>query len=551
MTLSFKPHVLALIGSAGLLAVSGALYVHSRAAEPPAQPVPVAQPVTPAPTTAVAPLNTPAVAPTFSSAQIDQLVAPVALYPDALLSQVLMASTYPSNVLQAVQWSQDNPNMQGDPAVQAVANQPWDPSVKSLVAFPALLSLMGENPQWVQDLGNAFLAQPQDVMNSVQKLRNIALQTGTLQSTPQQKVTTTTKVVPAATGTSTTTSATTATTTPASTQIVTIESADPNMVYVPTYNPSTAYGTWPNTTYPPVYLPPPPGEQFGDSFMRGFGFSLGVATTYAIFSDIDWDDDDDDYHHHNGDWDGGGYARNGDNIRINVNNFNRVTGEHLTGNNVRWQHNPNYRSNVPYPNNNVTQRFNQTAAAGGLSATQSTAANRTAQRQAAATQFQERTGTTVNNTAATRDAQRQAAARSTQRQPASRDAQRQAASKELHQVTQRNNYRGYDGPQAATAKKQQRQTSPAQQQQRRESAKTQIKQPSAQQQQRRQQTQTPERRQQQMQTARANALSGNDSRSPSWEAQRQRGIQSRSLSSGGQRPAARGNVSQHREMRQR
>ncbi|MFY2980712.1 DUF3300 domain-containing protein, partial [Klebsiella pneumoniae] len=78
-----------------------------------------------------------------------------------------------------VQWSQDNPTMQGDAAVQAVANQPWDPSVKSLVAFPALLSLMGENPQWVQDLGNAFLAQPQDVMNSVQKLRAIAQQTGT------------------------------------------------------------------------------------------------------------------------------------------------------------------------------------------------------------------------------------------------------------------------------------------------------------------------------------------------------------------------------------
>lgn len=550
MTLSFKPHVLALIGSAGILAASGALYVHSRASEPPAQPAPVVQPAAPAPTTTAAPMAATPVAPTFSSAQIDQLVAPVALYPDALLSQVLMASTYPSNVLQAVQWSQDNPNMQGDPAVQAVASQPWDPSVKSLVAFPALLSLMGENPQWVQDLGNAFLAQPQDVMNSVQKLRNIALQTGTLQTTPQQKVTTTTKVVPATTGTSTTTSATTSTT-PASTQIVTIESADPNVVYVPTYNPSTAYGTWPNSAYPPVYLPPPPGEQFGDSFMRGLGFSLGVATTYAIFSDIDWDDDD-DYHHHNGDWDGG-YARNGNNIKIDVNNFNRVTGEHLTGDNVRWQHNPNYRSNVPYPNSNVTQRFNQTAAAGGLSATQSTAANRTAQRQAAATQFQERTGTAVNTTAAagTRDAQRQAAARSnTQRQPASRDAQRQAASKQLNQVTQRNNYRGYDSSQATTAKKQ-RQTTPAQQQQRRESAKTQIQQPSAQQQQRRQQTQTPERRQQQVQTARANALSGNDSRSPSWEAQRQRGIQSRSLSSGNQRPAARGNASQHREMRQR
>jgi hypothetical protein len=94
--------------------------------------------------------------------------------------------------MQAVQWSQDNPNEEGDAAVQAVASQPWDPSVKSLVAFPALLAMMGENPPWVENLGNAFLAQPQDVMDSVQRLRAIAQQTGTLKSTPQQKVITAT-----------------------------------------------------------------------------------------------------------------------------------------------------------------------------------------------------------------------------------------------------------------------------------------------------------------------------------------------------------------------
>ncbi|VTN14073.1 Protein of uncharacterised function (DUF3300) [Raoultella terrigena] len=111
---------------------------------------------------------------TYTRAQIDQWVAPVALYPDNLLSQVLMASTYPGNVIQAVQWSQDNPSMQGDAAVQAVAGQPWDPSVKSLVAFPTLLALMGENPPWVENLGDAFLAQPHDVMDSVQRLRALA-----------------------------------------------------------------------------------------------------------------------------------------------------------------------------------------------------------------------------------------------------------------------------------------------------------------------------------------------------------------------------------------
>ena len=177
MNLPFKPHYIALVCSAGLLAAAGTLYVKSR--EPAAPEAP--------PVAAVAAPEA-AATPTYSTAQITQWVAPIALYPDPLLSQVLMASTYPDNVLQAVQWSQDNPAMKGDAAVQAVASQPWDPSVKSLVAFPALLAMMGENPPWVENLGNAFLAQPHDVMDSVQRLRAIAQQTGTLKSTPQQKV---------------------------------------------------------------------------------------------------------------------------------------------------------------------------------------------------------------------------------------------------------------------------------------------------------------------------------------------------------------------------
>jgi Protein of unknown function (DUF3300). len=473
----------------------------------------------------------------------------VALYPDNLLSQVLMASTYPTNVLQAVQWSQDNPSMKGDAAVQAVANQPWDPSVKSLVAFPALLSLMGENPQWVQDLGNAFLAQPQDVMDSVQKLRAVAQQTGTLKSSPQQKVTTTTvKAAPVQSSSSTTT---TTTTTPApTTQVIKIESADPNVVYVPTYNPNTVYGTWPSTAYPPVYLPPTPGQQFTNSFVNGLGFSLGVATTYALFSNIDWDDDHhhDDYYHDGG-WHGGG----NNNININVNNYNHITNQHLNGNNVNWQHNPAYRNNVPYPNNNVAQHFHQTNVPGGLSATQHTPANLNSQRQAALNQFQHSThnGAAPGLVAGGAAAGGIAAA-------GSRDAQRQAASSQLHQITQRNNYRGYDG----TSAKQKLQNPTAQQQQRRENAKAHVQNPTAQQQQRREQVQqhhasvTPQQhqqRQQQVQNFRANALSGNDSRSPSWEAQRQRGTQSRNVSglSSAQRSAVQQHVSQHRELRHR
>ncbi|ECY3928392.1 DUF3300 domain-containing protein, partial [Salmonella enterica subsp. enterica serovar Enteritidis] len=354
MTLPFKPHLIALVCSAGLFAASGVLYVKSRAPEAPAQAA------TPAPEQTQTAVPAPVAKTTFTTAQIDQWVAPVALYPDALLSQVLMASTYPANVVQAVQWSRDNPTLQGDAAIQAVASQPWDPSVKSLVAFPQLMALMGENPQWVQNLGDAFLAQPQDVMDAVQRLRLLAQQTGSLKSTPQQTVT---SVPKSSASTAVTTTTTTSASTPATpSTVIKIEPANPQVVYVPNYNPATVYGAWPNTAYPPVYLPPPPGQQFADSFVKGFGYSLGVATTYALFSSIDWDDDDHHHHdddHHDDDYHhgGNGYQHNGDNININVNNFNRISGQNLPGQTMGWQHNPAWRNGVPYPNNTVAQRF--------------------------------------------------------------------------------------------------------------------------------------------------------------------------------------------------
>ena len=424
MTLPFKPHVLALICSAGLCAASGALYVKSRTVETPveAQTVPVVTTAT-LPATVSAPPVVPAVVKsTFSTAQIDQWVAPVALYPDSLLSQVLMASTYPANVAQAVQWSHDNPLKQGDAAIQAVSDQPWDASVKSLVAFPQLMALMGENPQWVQNLGDAFLAQPQDVMDSVQRLRQLAQQTGSLKSSTEQKVITTTKkavpvkpaVAPSAIQSNTVSTASPVITEPAPT-VITIEPTNPDVVYIPNYNPTVVYGNWANSAYPPVYLPPPAGEPFVDSFVRGFGYSMGVATTYALFSSIDWDDDDhdhhhddDDYHHHDGGHrDGNGWQHNGDNINIDVNNFNRITGEHLTDKNMAWRHNPNYRNGLPYHDQDMAKRFHQTDVSGGMSATPLPAPSRDSQRQAAASQFQQRTHAAP---AITRDTQRQAAA---------------------------------------------------------------------------------------------------------------------------------------------
>ena len=436
MTLPFKPHVLALICSAGLCAASTGLYIKSRTVEAPVEPQSTQLAVSDAaavtfPATVSAPPVTPAVVKSaFSTAQIDQWVAPVALYPDALLSQVLMASTYPTNVAQAVQWSHDNPLKQGDAAIQAVSDQPWDASVKSLVAFPQLMALMGENPQWVQNLGDAFLAQPQDVMDSVQRLRQLAQQTGSLKSSTEQKVITTTKkavpvkqtvtapVIPS----NTVLTANPVITEPATT-VISIEPANPDVVYIPNYNPTVVYGNWANTAYPPVYLPPPAGEPFVDSFVRGFGYSMGVATTYALFSSIDWDDDDHDHHHHDDDdyhhgdddyhhHDGGhrdsnGWQHNGDNINIDVNNFNRITGEHLTDKNMAWRHNPNYRNGVPYHDQDMAKRFHQTDVNGGMSATQLPAPTRDSQRQAAANQFQQRTHAAP---VITRDTQRQAAA---------------------------------------------------------------------------------------------------------------------------------------------
>jgi len=125
---------------------------------------------------------------TFSEAELDQMMAPIALYPDALLAQILMATTYPADVTEAVKWSKDNPKQEGDAAVEAVQDKSWDPSVMSLVAFPQVLTMMGEQPDWVQNTGDAFLADSETVMDTVQKLRKKAKDEGNLETTEQQKV---------------------------------------------------------------------------------------------------------------------------------------------------------------------------------------------------------------------------------------------------------------------------------------------------------------------------------------------------------------------------
>src|SRR5262249_21673492 len=126
----------------------------------------------------------------FTPEQLDQMLAPIALYPDALLSQTLMAATYPLEVVEATRWTQANPNLKGDAAVAAVKDKSWDGTVESLVAFPPTLALMNNNLDWTEKIGDAMIGQQKDVAESIQRLRAKAAAAGNLKTTPQQKVTT-------------------------------------------------------------------------------------------------------------------------------------------------------------------------------------------------------------------------------------------------------------------------------------------------------------------------------------------------------------------------
>ena len=198
----------------------------------------------------------PAGPPAFQQAELDQLLAPIALYPDSLLAQIFMASTYPLEVVQADRWAKQNKSLKGDALTAALEQQPWDPSVKSLVNFAQVLGMMSEKLDWTQKLGDAFLAQQKDVMDSVQRLRRQAMEAGSLKTTPEQQV-----IVEKET--------------------IVIQAASPQVVYVPTYNPTVVYGTWAYPSYPPAYYYPP-GYAAGTALLSfGAGMAVGAAWGYA------------------------------------------------------------------------------------------------------------------------------------------------------------------------------------------------------------------------------------------------------------------------------
>ena len=206
----------------------------------------------------------------FSVEQIDALVAPVALYPDPLLTQLLMATTFPLQVVDAARWvaEPEHRGLSGDALVRALEPMNWDPSVKSLVPFPQVLAMMDANHEWLQQIGYAFAGQPDEVMDSVQRLRAQAQAAGNLASTPQQAV-------------STQTVASAYVDEPPQ-QIIVIQPVVPTMIYVPYYNPLLVFGVWPYLAYPPVYLPLPPYYVTG-TVVGLLTFSVAVVATSVLW----------------------------------------------------------------------------------------------------------------------------------------------------------------------------------------------------------------------------------------------------------------------------
>ncbi len=260
--------------------------------------------------------------------QLDQLLAPIALYPDSLLTQALMASTYPLEIVQAERWAKQNKGMKGDALAKALEAQPWDPSVKSLVNFPEVLSMMSEKLDWTQKLGDAFLAQQKEVMDSVQRLRKQAYDAGNLKSCEQQKI-----IVEQA---------------PQQTVIV-VEPADPQVIYVPTYNPTVVYGTWAYPAYPPypVYPPGYVATTAAFSFMAGaavsaaWGYAWGHSNWHGGDVDIDID-------------------RNS-NINRNIDRqkyASQYQGQGRAGQG-QWQHDASHRGGVAYRDQATAQKYNR------------------------------------------------------------------------------------------------------------------------------------------------------------------------------------------------
>jgi len=296
-------------------------------------------------------------APAIPNDQLDSLVAPVALYPDPLLTQVLVATTYPLEIIQLQQWIQKNSSLTGDALTNAAQKQDWDPSIQAMAVFPDLVKRLADDIKWTTDLGNAFLAQQSDVMDAVQRMRMKAQAAGNLKSNEQMNVET--KVVETKT-------------------VLVIQPANPQVVYVPTYNPVVVYGPpvymYP---YPPIYYPPPSyyaagavfafgvGVAVGSYYRGGWGYNSGWGHNNTVNININ-----NNYIKH----------YNTTNINnVNRNNINNVNVKNTSINNVSkngnntWQHNPQHRGGTPYSNKATANQYGGTTRGDSMSTRQANA----------------------------------------------------------------------------------------------------------------------------------------------------------------------------------
>jgi hypothetical protein len=268
-------------------------------------------------------------APLLSPDQLNNLVAPIALYPDPLLSQVLSASTYPLEIIEAQQWLGHNSSLQGTQLMDAARQQNWDPSIQALVAFPNALSLLANDIRWTTDLGNAFLGQQADVMSAIQIMRARAKSNGKLATTLQQVVTTATQ---------------------SGQDAIVIQPADPQVIYVPVYSPTYVWGPPVWGAYPSLWYP------------AGFGFGFGFGPAYYMSS----------YFPSWGGWGGWGWGCGwfGSSLYVNVGFFNHYGyygggyGHHGGyawgagyGGHSAWMHDPGHRMGIPYPNRTLSNQY--------------------------------------------------------------------------------------------------------------------------------------------------------------------------------------------------
>jgi hypothetical protein len=264
--------------------------------------------------------------------QLDSLVAPIALYPDPLLSQTLVASTYPLEVIQLKQWLDQNKGLKDKALVEAVQKQDWDPSIQAMAALPDVVKQLADNIKWTTDLGNAFLAQQSDLMDAVQRMRKKASDGGKLKSSEQQVVET--RVVE-------------------NKQVIVVEQANPQVIYVPSYDPVVVYGA---PVYPYPVMPYPAGYYAaGMAISFGVGIAMGAAWGGGWGYGCGWGGNNDININQNNN-----FVNNSN--RQNLNNRQNTNNRASTrGGNSTWQHNPQHRGGAPYSNRATANRFGGTA----------------------------------------------------------------------------------------------------------------------------------------------------------------------------------------------